>query len=1081
MASGSGARPRRSPDVDCEPAVGDAHSASTADVQSGPTTLSRFCHGHRRSHRGTPARRRTPPGTTGRRPPARRVDIVVPVYNEEADLEPERPPAARVPDRAASRSPGASPSPTTPAPTARRWSPPRLAAELPGVRVGPPRGEGPRPRAAHGLVARATPRSLAYMDVDLSTDLDALLPLVAPLLSGHSDLAIGSRLARSARVVRGPKREVISRGYNLLLRGALRDRFSDAQCGFKAIRADRARALLPLVADTGWFFDTELLVLAERTGLRIHEVPVDWVDDPDSRVDIVATAVADLQGVVPARPRPRDGPAAGRGAAAGRCAGPRGRRAPRSPGRRSGSPRSASLSTVAYLLLYLAAAAAMLGASAANALALLVTALGQHGRQPPVHLRRRAAADGAVRHHLHGLALFGAGLALSSAAADPAARRRSRAGPRARDRRARRREPRRDRAPLRRACAGGSSRPPAPRPSRPRNTSPGGDPMTTLGLPAGSRAAAADGAPVHAAGRRAAPRWVRPGAAPACSSPTAAALPVGPRRVRLGQRLLLRRRPGRRRRAGRRSSSAPPTPRTPSPSTSRRRRCGSWACRPGSSASTRGACSCRRRSWASRRSGCSTPTVRRRFAAAGRRCSPGAVLALTPVAVLMFRFNNPDALLVLLLVGAAYALTRALERGRTAGSCSAACCVGFALPAKMLQAFLVVPGVRAGVPARGADVAAPADRPAAAAPAPRCSSSAGWWVAIVELWPASSPAVHRRLADQQRARADLRLQRLRPAHRQRDRQRRRRRRPGGRPGSGARPASPGCSPPRSAARSRGCCRPRWCFLGVPAVDGPARAAHRRPPRRGAALGRLAASSPGSSSASRRGSSTPTTRWPSRRRSAPSSASAAGWRGATAADRVRGSSSPAVVIVTAVWSYALLDRSPDWLPWLRPLVLLGGFLAAVGFILPFSGLPIARRAHGRRPPGWRWSPGSPGPAAYAVATAATPHTGSIPSAGPAVAGGFGPGGGGAGRVPPAVRPAGRPGRSPAAPGRRGGTRAGGQGFGGGPPGRARRAARHLRARRRPGPAAPAGHRRRRGPRRRSAPTAPPASSSPPGGR
>ncbi len=138
---------------------------------------------------------------------------------------------------------------------------------------------------------------LVYMDVDLSTDLGALLPLVAPLVSGHSDLAIGSRLARTARVRRGAKRELISRSYNLILRQALRARFSDAQCGFKAIRADRARLLLPYVADTGWFFDTELLVLAERAGLRIHEVPVDWTDDPDSSVDIVRTALDDLKGV----------------------------------------------------------------------------------------------------------------------------------------------------------------------------------------------------------------------------------------------------------------------------------------------------------------------------------------------------------------------------------------------------------------------------------------------------------------------------------------------------------------------------------------------------------------------------------------------------------------------------------------------------------------------------------------------------------------------------------------------------------------------------------------------------------------
>src|ERR1700712_813590 len=135
------------------------------------------------------------------------------------------------------------------------------------------------------------------MDSDLSTDLAALLPLVAPLLSGHSDLAIGTRLSRGSRVVRGPKREVISRCYNAILHVVLRARFSDAQCGFKAIRADCARELLPLVHDRAWFFDTELLVLAERAGLPLPEVPVDWVAAPDSRVDIVSTALADLRGV----------------------------------------------------------------------------------------------------------------------------------------------------------------------------------------------------------------------------------------------------------------------------------------------------------------------------------------------------------------------------------------------------------------------------------------------------------------------------------------------------------------------------------------------------------------------------------------------------------------------------------------------------------------------------------------------------------------------------------------------------------------------------------------------------------------
>ena len=175
-----------------------------------------------------------------------------------------------------------------------------LAAEYPAVTPVRLEEKG-RGRALKTVWLASDAPILAYMDVDLSTDLDALWPLVAPLMSGHSDLAIGTRLHRSARVVRGPKREVISRCYNLVLRGALGARFSDAQCGFKAIRGDVAAELLPLVEDTSWFFDTELLVLAERSRLRIHEVPVDWNDDPDSRVDIVSTALDDLRGVARVR------------------------------------------------------------------------------------------------------------------------------------------------------------------------------------------------------------------------------------------------------------------------------------------------------------------------------------------------------------------------------------------------------------------------------------------------------------------------------------------------------------------------------------------------------------------------------------------------------------------------------------------------------------------------------------------------------------------------------------------------------------------------------------------------------------
>jgi hypothetical protein len=172
----------------------------------------------------------------------------------------------------------------------------RLAAQVPGVRAIHLDEKG-RGRALRAVWSTSTADVVAYMDVDLSTDLDAILPLVAPLISGHSDLAIGSRLARGAHVVRGAKREVISRIYNLTIRATMGNRFSDAQCGFKAARTDVVRELLPLVEDNGWFFDTELLVRAEHRGMRIHEVPVDWTDDPDSRVDLLATSLADLRGL----------------------------------------------------------------------------------------------------------------------------------------------------------------------------------------------------------------------------------------------------------------------------------------------------------------------------------------------------------------------------------------------------------------------------------------------------------------------------------------------------------------------------------------------------------------------------------------------------------------------------------------------------------------------------------------------------------------------------------------------------------------------------------------------------------------
>jgi len=312
------------------------------------------------------------------------VEIVVPVRNEERDLGPS---VRRLHDYLRERFPfRARITIADNDSTDATWTVAlALARELDMVRV--VRLDQPgRGRALRSVWSASDAEVLVYMDVDLSTGLNALLPLVAPLLSGHSDVAIGTRLASGARVIRGPRREVISRCYNLLLHATLRVGFSDAQCGFKAIRADRARPLLARTEDPGWFFDTELLVLAERAGLRIHEVPVDWTDDADSRVDLVTTALADLRGIV-------------------RLGG----------GRRLGRFAGVGLAcTVAYLVLYLALRAVM-PAQAANAVSLLVTAVANTAvnRRFTFGVRGRRHA---VRHQARGLLAFGAGLLLTSGA-----------------------------------------------------------------------------------------------------------------------------------------------------------------------------------------------------------------------------------------------------------------------------------------------------------------------------------------------------------------------------------------------------------------------------------------------------------------------------------------------------------------------------------------------------------------------------------------------------------------------------------------------------------------------------------------
>jgi putative flippase GtrA len=338
------------------------------------------------------------------------VEVVIPVYNEERDLDPC---VRRLHDYLSGSFPFSFRITIADnASTDDTWAlARRLAGELEHVQAVHLDAKG-RGRALRKVWASSQAAVLAYMDVDLSTGLEALLPLIAPLVSGHSDLAIGTRLDHGARVIRGAKREVISRGYNLLLHATLGVRFSDAQCGFKAIRADTARALLPLVRDSGWFFDTELLVLAERSGLRIHEVPVDWVEDPDSRVDLLATAMADLKGVARLVRSLAAGtiPVGTLRAQLGRDGGPVPATAQAQLLRQLMRFAVVGLaSTLVYLGLYLALRTA-LPAQAANATALLATAVANTTANRHWTFDVRGAAR-AARHQLQGLVVFALALA----------------------------------------------------------------------------------------------------------------------------------------------------------------------------------------------------------------------------------------------------------------------------------------------------------------------------------------------------------------------------------------------------------------------------------------------------------------------------------------------------------------------------------------------------------------------------------------------------------------------------------------------------------------------------------------------
>lgn len=225
-----------------------------------------------------------------------RVDVVIPVYNEEKDLE-----RSVQTLRQFLREHVDYDWRIVIADNASRDRTLEIAQELsaryPGEVTYIHLDQKGRGRALRKAWTESDADIVSYMDVDLSTDLSAFPPLINSLIDSEYDVAIGSRLKKGAQVQRGLKREIISRIYNLIIKIMFFNKFSDAQCGFKAVTRRAVREIIPLIKDQAWFFDSELLLLAERLGYKIYEVPVKWRDDPDSRVNIMNTAWEDIKGL----------------------------------------------------------------------------------------------------------------------------------------------------------------------------------------------------------------------------------------------------------------------------------------------------------------------------------------------------------------------------------------------------------------------------------------------------------------------------------------------------------------------------------------------------------------------------------------------------------------------------------------------------------------------------------------------------------------------------------------------------------------------------------------------------------------
>lgn len=345
-------------------------------------------------------------GSVDRTSPRPLLDLVVPVYNEVHALEPS---VRRLAAHLAGLPWSWRVTIVDNASTDGTWDlAVGLATTVPGVRVLRLAEKG-RGRALRAAWTSSDAEVVAYTDVDLSTDLAALQPLVAAVVNGDGDVAIGSRLAAGSRVTRGPRRELVSRSYNNIIQAVTRAGFSDAQCGFKALRADVARQLLPEVQNENWFFDTELLLLAEHHGLRIAEVAVEWVDDPTSSVDIRKTAMEDLRGLARLTRRllGRSGPSSGE-------QGQREVRQPRLQRQVALFAAVGAFTTVVHVALFLVLRA-RLGSLTANAIALAVATPVNTGLNRlltfDVHGRRRLAMD-----HAQAGVIFLAGLAMTSLA-----------------------------------------------------------------------------------------------------------------------------------------------------------------------------------------------------------------------------------------------------------------------------------------------------------------------------------------------------------------------------------------------------------------------------------------------------------------------------------------------------------------------------------------------------------------------------------------------------------------------------------------------------------------------------------------